>query len=129
MRFDSGFTGLGAANYKKAAGTFLKASTEYKSQELTIPFPEGLLRRVRLHKKDPSHPATTADLIISEKNLNDPEYNIVEYQSIDLVNDRLDSIEELYFDTDKTKLLYIFVKVNTGSSTDLFFRLDIEGTK
>lgn len=99
--------------------------TSYSSFQIEVPFSQGLLKRIIIYKANSGDPATTADIIVSESSTASNLNKVAQYNSIDFTVDYLDSLEDIYYET-QTGYLYIHAKVDSGSENNLQARLDLE---
>ena len=111
--------------FARATSNLSNVNQTFSSFEILLPFTEGIIKRVILHKEDDLNQATSANLILTESQTITKSYKIAEYSAINFSEYYLDSEEEIYYSSDGNRI-YAHVNVDGNFSTNLFIRLDIE---
>lgn len=114
-------------NIERVTSLIENTSTSFTFKEIPVPFPEGIVKRITIFKIDDSDPALSGEVVISESNSIDKQYKIAHYKNIDFQDDYLDSLEDIYYNTSNSNI-YIHLKVDQGSTTDFYIKLDLEKT-
>jgi len=114
----------GTRSFERVLATASGVDTAFKSYQVSVPFTQGIVKRVTLFITDDTNAMTLGEVIISEAQNMDRENKIAHYASIDFSSDYLDSEENLfYYSTSST--LFFYIKGNTGPN-NFKIKLDIE---
>ena len=115
-------------NFSRIETEILSITNTYSFIQVSSPYKEFLIKRVQAFKKNQTDLIAQANLIILESQQDDPELpgaKILHYNNIDFSQDYLDSIEDIYAQTNQDNIFYIYVKGDTNTS-DLTIKIDIE---
>lgn len=115
-------------NFSRIETEILSITNTYSFIQVSSPYKEFLIKRVQAFKKNQTDSIAQANLIILESQQDDPELpgaKILHYNNIDFSQDYLDSIEDIYAQTNQDSIFYIYVKGDTNTS-DLTIKIDIE---
>ena len=111
-------------NIERVTAQLNDVSSTYAYAAITVPFPQGLIKRVTVFPNGDSDTATLAHVIVSETNNTNRENKILQYSNINIQTDYLDSEEEIYY-TSTNSLLYVHVQASGGTS-NFYIKLDLE---
>lgn len=111
-------------NIERVTAELNSVSSGYSYAAITVPFPQGLLKRITVFPNGSSDTATFAEVIVSEANSTNPRDKILHYTNINIQTDYLDSQEEIYYNSTNS-LLYVYIEASGGTS-DFFIKLDLE---
>jgi len=115
-------------NFSRITTEVLSVSNSYSFVEISSPYKEFLIKRIQVFKKNQTHLITQGNVIILEAQQDDPELpgaKILHYQDIDFANTYLDSLEDIYAQSNEDNKFYIYVKGDNNTS-DLTVKIDVE---
>lgn len=112
-------------SYSRCTSTLSSIQSDISVHEISVPFTEGIIKRIILAKETEANSAQFSNIVLSESSTNTPVYKICEYSQINFSESYLDSEEQIYYSSNENKI-YAHVNVDGNFSTNLLLRLDIE---
>lgn len=122
---DLALTNVVYRSYARSTAILSSVQSDISLHEISVPFTEGIIKRIILVKETEENLAQFSNITLSESSTNLPIYKICEYSQINFSESYLDSEEQIYYSSLENKI-YAHVNVDGNFSTNLLLRLDIE---
>lgn len=111
-------------NIDRATAQLDGVGLDYSYAAITVPFAQGIIKRITVFPNGSTDTALFADVIVSETNTINKENKILQYSDINVQSDYLDSEEDVYYNS-TSDLLYVHIQAS-GGSANFYIRLDLE---